>query len=331
MVSYHYGTFPKSIFRYRSLRGLNPRSPDDHQEIRAIKNSYLWFSHFHNLNDPMESLPIEKPFSHRDHSEEIRTYGDAIERATNRNGKTTCCFSLSHDNIALWSYYAEQHQGICLEYDLEILSAHKDIFLLDGPVRYSNKPPEILYFDQKPPEHFGAESLLSKERSWAHEQEWRFISYFCNEIYHLDSAIKAVYFGAKMKWETRNCLEQILKPRNIDMFQISARGYQLFANRLPYAVIPTTKICEEDSSFISKLEVPTIEEKKAIFDKAISYLRNDANFHRISSIKYLDDEQNIAIMEVCYKLRNDNPMELSWILDLKQDRMRPLRVTELAA
>jgi hypothetical protein len=86
------------------------------------------------------------------------------------------CFSESNDSIVMWSHYADNHKGLCIEYETRLLSLPNAIGLLH-PVNYH-------------PEHFDATEYFRsddynnwmlwiaachKSPEWSYEREWRYI------------------------------------------------------------------------------------------------------------------------------------------------------------
>ena len=96
-------------------------------------------------------------------------------------------FTEKNDNLTMWSHYADNHKGVCLEFSIRRLD--KKIFN-EGifPVRYENELPNALDFlfnslkSGKAPS-YGVLSLfcaMHKLDSWSYEEEWRSISMECS-------------------------------------------------------------------------------------------------------------------------------------------------------
>lgn len=99
------------------------------------------------------------------------------------------CFTQSPTDVLMWSYYAEKHTGICVEYDFsKMFSSLPDAFLL--PVHYSEKRPllnlEKIYnpvtkqfYKNEVAKEFPSimRSLITKSLEWDREKEWRLISF----------------------------------------------------------------------------------------------------------------------------------------------------------
>ena len=91
--------------------------------------------------------------------------------------KKIACFSEINNSILMWSYYANKHTGICLEYTPTELNLENEeeklIFESLQKVFYSeNQYNQNKYFTS------GADIydiFFNKAQCWAHEQEWRIV------------------------------------------------------------------------------------------------------------------------------------------------------------
>jgi hypothetical protein len=85
-----------------------------------------------------------------------------------------CCMTDRKENILMWSHYAGQHTGFCLEFQTD------DPFF--QRVRHVNYPPSgkvpcvnVLTPEWNKTIASGTEALLTKAEGWAYEHEWRII------------------------------------------------------------------------------------------------------------------------------------------------------------
>lgn len=143
--------------------------------------------------------------------------------------KRVACFSEVNDSILMWSYYANKHKGVCLEYDPNLLNdgTKENQNLLDSiqKVQYS----ETQYNN---PKYFrSAEDInnifFTKALCWAHEQEWRFV--LDDNIERINfPCLTGVYLGASFKQEYRNTensdslhkiLKACMKRKNISLYE----------------------------------------------------------------------------------------------------------------
>jgi hypothetical protein len=154
-----------------------------------------------------------------------------------------CSFSAVSDSILMWSHYGSNHQGFCIEYDLNKFDPG-DAFLRNlYPVVYS---PEL--FDLTPWAEklvtgrrqdfttvFPLLGVLQKFEGWQYEQEWRYVSF--NEAPTPDRhrpmpRPSRVFLGAKAAPNNTKELSAICGERNIAVWQMrmSSDKYELLAD-----------------------------------------------------------------------------------------------------
>ena len=87
------------------------------------------------------------------------------------------CFSESNDSLLMWSHYAQNHQGICVEY--ELLRFNSELNFSPVPVIYSKNRVCLTSVDMNSVEtssvSFFVGNLTSKSPEWSYENEWRII------------------------------------------------------------------------------------------------------------------------------------------------------------
>lgn len=93
------------------------------------------------------------------------------------------CFSENRDSLLMWSYYANSHKGVCLEFNLQ---NDEDLSRHCHKVQYSR------HFDVGDK----SSTYFTKSEQWQHEQEWRIVSN--GPEYEMTNSLKSVYFGYKM-------------------------------------------------------------------------------------------------------------------------------------
>ena len=99
------------------------------------------------------------------------------------------CFTQSPTDILMWSYYADKHTGVCVEYDFsKLFTSCANSFLF--PVNYSENRPLLdmqnLYdpvtqqvCNDRIVEAFPSviKSWITKSKEWEREKEWRLITF----------------------------------------------------------------------------------------------------------------------------------------------------------
>lgn len=83
------------------------------------------------------------------------------------------CMSRVPDSILMWSHYAHDHQGYCLEFEA---TDHTVMFGEAQPVLYRDDYPIVDFFNTPNEEQVDL-IFLTKYTGWAYEQEWRIIDF----------------------------------------------------------------------------------------------------------------------------------------------------------
>lgn len=116
------------------------------------------------------------------------------ERVVRLNCKISC-FSEICDSILMWSYYANSHNGICIEFDLSLLdetsALTRQIMMGMSKVHYSPIRADLQHSGNLCSE---LNFLTSKADVWEHEHEWRLICETEKEYLSFD-CISGVYIG----------------------------------------------------------------------------------------------------------------------------------------
>lgn len=163
---------------------------------QVISSNTLKFSLASNFNDPFDCdinvlkfdfndpgpdvkkdlLEIKAmfPMLNLSKDEQAEMYREIQKEKVDNSAIT--CFSLEVHNTLLWSYYADKHKGVCLEFDnlqpdpFEGITIHD---VAEGIVGYSY---EIIDYCKDKKE--GLRRLfLMKLEEWQHENEYRIILY----------------------------------------------------------------------------------------------------------------------------------------------------------
>lgn len=105
------------------------------------------------------------------------------------------CFTEVCDSILMWSYYANSHQGVCIEYDLSKLDEtnpiNESILRNITKVHYSPLRADVQFSGARAT---GLNFISSKADVWEHEHEWRIICETQEEYLPFD-CISKVYVG----------------------------------------------------------------------------------------------------------------------------------------
>ena len=147
-------------------------------------------------------------------------------------------FSLSeiNDNQPMWSSYAKNYEGYCIEYDIEK-------FLKENP-KYNNDLQEVYYSDKRENDPIKIilkvfydsiytslqvdhkkydikDSLIklvtTKAKSWSYQREWRLLGK-ANQN-DICIPIKGVYIGMNMKSRNKTIILNIAKEKSLTVYE----------------------------------------------------------------------------------------------------------------
>lgn len=143
---------------------------------------------------------------------------DKIKQAYNNK---VACFSETPLSILMWSYYANNHKGICLMFDFT-----NDNFIKCNchKVQYSDiYKTRLGLFD----------NYFTKSRQWEHEQEWRIV---CDtqEDYIPYTGIVSIILGAKNDMVDAFPYFDLANKYKLDLYQIepAIHSYNLSLKKL---------------------------------------------------------------------------------------------------
>ncbi len=106
------------------------------------------------------------------------------------------CLSERRDSILMWSHYAANHTGYCIEFEATDFTP---VFGTALQVQYSDDYPEIDFYNT-PAEEKPKLSLLRKFTDWSYEKEWRILNYEAGpcSLQYPTELMKSVTFGLRM-------------------------------------------------------------------------------------------------------------------------------------
>ena len=152
------------------------------------------------------------------------------------------CLSEVKDSMLMWSHYAQNHTGFCIEYEFETNDKF-DIFLHQVEYtkdRYivsksdiSNKKSDWIY-----------KTTCCKSDAWSYEKEWRIVTANFEEmvlknlegkyVFDLKTNIKAFYLGAKIAENFKKEIIEFGQKNNIHVYQmvLSPNTYDLEAEKI---------------------------------------------------------------------------------------------------
>lgn len=142
------------------------------------------------------------------------------------NSMRVGCLCTSKNDIRMWSYYTNGHQGICIEYDYSNSNATDSNFPM--PVIYSENRPQMPWrfvikntSENQDKDNLAlAIGLLYKGKAWEEEKEWRIIIGNKQNQNIPMPPIKCIYLGAKISEVDKALVLHIAKNRGIPVKQM---------------------------------------------------------------------------------------------------------------
>lgn len=106
------------------------------------------------------------------------------------------CMTEQSDSILMWSHYAQNHAGYCLEFEATDATP---VFGEAQKVTYSNDYPRVDFFTT-PPEDQVDRIFLTKFADWGYEHEWRIVDHNVGPGSHAyqPELLTGVIFGMRM-------------------------------------------------------------------------------------------------------------------------------------
>lgn len=157
----------------------------------------------------------------------------------------------------MWSYYANSHQGVCVEYDISRLDLNVDLNrkikksmtkVHYSPIRadnlHINDTDDLMNF------------VVSKSDVWAHEHEWRIVCETSQEFLPFD-CVTGISLGVSFD-KTAPRYQEILRVarnRNVDIYQckLNSRKYEIDMEKVYDASYMSTvdKVLNESTNNIA--------------------------------------------------------------------------------
>lgn len=236
----------ESFYKFKSLRSQ--------YTLKNFRDDIFHFSLVEALNDPREfayNIDVEKErreraelismcrFIDKPTDEEISEFVNVQKPNFYNNVKQfTLVHSLTttYNNAPMWASYADEQNGICIEYDaMDILSKYGYNL---APVEYSDSIPSTQYdMDFNEIIKFLHRICFTKQSRWSYENEWRVLAIQynnkCNE--RNDIIIpKGVIIGNAVAKHTRMDILDICNKKNILAYELiyDEKSYDFIKKRI---------------------------------------------------------------------------------------------------
>lgn len=212
------------------------------RDLESLKQDYFYAPNFLKLNDPYEGMYVDEILS----ASELHPYlKDSFSRFY-EDIKSYGIYSLSKTAIdeLLWAYYANSHQGFCIEYDQEVLLQIKNIQTY-CVMEYGDDLPKLNFnsvFLNNSISKLNKFIFGKKSKRWQHEDEIRIIMDYFGKVEYDFRAVRAIYFGLRMPKTQQDLYDdnkklpdklsqvsqeqvmEVLKGRNIKYYQMKFKS-----------------------------------------------------------------------------------------------------------
>ncbi len=124
-------------------------------------------------------------------------------------------FSLSeiNNNILMWSHYAENHTGFCIEFERKDDPRNFLSHIMCRKVEYSREYPNLHRIID-----LMDVNLFTKAKDWEYEAEWRLIAKNGNISLPLPVPITGIYFGLRASEDSIKTIKNILEKDDIKYY-----------------------------------------------------------------------------------------------------------------
>ena len=219
------------LYKYR---GYNTNS------LSILINKKIWLATPETFNDPFDcNIKFKSEINPEVFSKyleqtgidtDYNTFLEGLNEFRNKDIKKLGVFSMSqiNDNILMWSHYANQHEGFCIEFVRSSNNLLGDIEVT-RPVDYHFNYPEVesLDLDGNIDPSIFRKMLFIKAKDWSYEKEWRLTYDEGNTEEQLPADISSIIFGLRMPEEHKNTIRTILADQpNIRFQQATEEEYR---------------------------------------------------------------------------------------------------------
>lgn len=218
-----------NVYKYRS---------NNKKHLETAMNNQIFAALPTTLNDTFEIKFNDTQITHIINlHENMKNPYEVIKQKLEKIGVYS--LSKNHLSIKLWSEYANESKGFCIEYDLDLLLSFipTNSLVYHSAITYepTDKLPELTHDDLNNQNLFYKKTMLTKYIEYQYENEYRLV---LNKSALKDvhpQAIRAIYFGEKMAKKSsetkeeeisQECVMNSLKGRNIKYFQVASKKNQ---------------------------------------------------------------------------------------------------------
>lgn len=192
---------PDKLIKYIALFDEKKEPSRNKKRFSTLKNEEMWISSIQALNDPFEfkSIYIDQNWctTHGFPMEIINKFRESIDYSQNYG--VSCLSSCSNIyNLPMWAYYANNHSGFCVEYEVENKEHIREVLYEPARIdvtrlllhliekfkalpQFSTESEAMEYFKENENQMMDEKrigllflySMFIKSTQWEHEKEYR--------------------------------------------------------------------------------------------------------------------------------------------------------------
>ncbi len=212
---------PSVLYKYYSL---DRRTKLNELKLQCLREGKIYLSSLNEFNDPFEGKFMIFDNDKLAEAGWTRKIVDMYYNNAANQFKVGCLSGTNEHNMPMWAYYANNHEGYCVEYHLTN-EQKKYIFpvaydkervhgnsivthiingiqnMADKKIKPDDMPKELQVYQQ-----LVFLSLTTKHESWSHEKEYRIMNPFDN---YFPVVPRKIFIGMKCKAKNKTKLEEI--------------------------------------------------------------------------------------------------------------------------
>lgn len=226
-------TKPRFVYKYRSLDNID-------RTIDILENNRLYFPTKDELNDPLEGLAQPIYFTYMG----IDAYRSRdLEQPESKqffNQFRILSLARRWDNMQMWAHYANNYEGICLEYSVnkEFCNIKEVIYSERRFQSMTFEGPELI--DRSIEERICNSNFYRKSKNWKYEEEWRIVKKQSDHYFvYNPNCLKSVIFGNLARIDSNKVLEvyQHCKRLDVAVFYVCTQLEHYGLKKLPFNII----------------------------------------------------------------------------------------------
>lgn len=198
------GSFEWRFFTAKDINYLFKYSPFNINTVDSLMNQYFYLASKSQLNDPIEMSTKTSISSNLNIGDNYRI----------------CCFSNNDNSMLMWSHYAQEHQGIMVEY------------WFGGDLPNGVGIDKVIYSDEakrkkEENKYLFSQYLLTKNKGWSYEDEVRLFTNQSDKISYeafdfpnhdrkmINARVSSITMGYKFPKDKKRLVQTVVAAINV--------------------------------------------------------------------------------------------------------------------